>query len=383
MQPGGFFADALRSLMFDTPCNAEAAGSGLSADAPIDAGLGPIFYYVIKNSNLQSRLDPEMKFKASDLTARFQSEEQFNNVGAVVDLLAVNSIDPVLLKGVAFATRYYPEPHQRIMGDIDLLIPPDSISTAEGALLRDGFRKLDSTAKLDYDRHIHSAPLFHPDRKLWVELHRHLLPATFSPSEEAPLNLSTLDHEIETCHFESRAVKRFRPEFELIYLAAGWCRDLTHGFGHPGLQRSLVDCTLILKNRQAQMDWARLLHWSERTLSGSCLYVLLSVLKRLDVFDDRDNVCAALGSAQHYINAITLRIMLDRVEKHIVQFVPMGRLTSASAQSRLFSALIHKRSAWRNLLRAPGATLFPRDDTAGHAFRYHAARMRRLLRRRP
>lgn len=367
--------------MSGTPCN--AASSALSARAPIDAGLGPIFYHVIKNSQLESRLDPEMKFKASDLTARFQSEEQFKNVAAIVDLLAANSIDPVLLKGVAFATRYYPEPHQRIMSDIDLLIPPDSISAAEGVLLRDGFRKLDSSTKLDYDRHIHSAPLFHRDRKLWVELHRRLLPAAFPPSEEAPLNLSTLDDEIETCQFETRAVKRFRPEFELIYLAAGWCRDLTHGFGHPGLQRSLVDCTLILKARQAQMDWPRLLHWSEGTLSGSCLYFLLSVLKRLGVFDDRDNVCAALGSAQHHINALSLRIMLDRVEKHIVRFVPLGRLTSGSAQSRLFATLLDKRSAWHNLLRAPGATLFPRDNSDGHALSYHAGRMRRLFRRRP
>jgi len=382
LQSTSHIAEALTSLMTGAQFNADISVTAQDIDDFVRSGLGPIFYRVLKRSERLAEIDTDMKLKASDLTSRAISAEQFINVGTVIELLQSNDIDPVLLKGASFATRYYPEPHLRVMGDIDLLLPQDRISEAQNILMRKGFEKLEPVPGMDYETHIHSAPLFHPDRNFWVELHRSLLSETFSASQEMPLDLSTVDDEVESFDLGELHAKRFRTEFELVYLAAGWCSDLTHGFAKTGLQRSLFDCTLILKTGEDRLNWNDILKWSNATLLGASLYILLSFLKRIGVFADSDNHCEVLGRQQNYVNAVSLRLMHNRIERHLVRFGSYGRLASPFTTSNMFDALIRKNAAWRNLAAVPGNILFPRREPRRYELNYQVSRLQSALSRR-
>lgn len=379
MQSSSHISEALKSLMTGAQFNADLSVTDQDVEDLIRSGLGPIFYHVLSRSDRLAETDKEMKLKASDITSRVMAAEQFRNTEAVIEILQSIDIEPVLLKGASFATRYYPDAHLRIMGDVDLLLPPHRIEEAQDVLVRDGFKTSKPAARMDYETHIHSAPLFHPDRNLWVELHRRLLPDTFSASQETPLNLTSVDQEVVSTNLGELDVRCFRTEFELVYLAAGWCYDLKHGFGYPGLRRSLFDCTLVLKDSEGRLNWDDIIRWSKGTLLGASVYILLSFLKRIGVFADSDNYCEILGKQQSYVNAVSLRLMHRAIERHLVHFGGYGRLTSPLTTSNMFDALIRKHAAWRNLAAVPGNILFPRREPQRFSLNYQIGRLQRVL----
>lgn len=358
-------------------------GDDLSADVPIsaqeinsliDTGLGPIFYHLLARSGAASEIDKQMKLKSSDMTARVLTAEQFEGVNRVIDTLLTRDIDVVILKGTSFALNYYPEPHMRTMGDIDILLSPEKISAAEQALVDEGFQKTQGQPGFDYDKHIHSPPLFHPERKIWIELHRRLLPARFPSSQESPLNLHRAEKYIQETHVGPHVVHRFQLEFDLLYLANSWCFDLTGGL-HPGLRRGLVDCTLLLKSVELHFDWDTVLRWSKDTLAGACLYVLLSYLVRCDVYLDSDQICASLHRQQNYINSRSLDIIHHRIEKHLGTFDQSGSILTTNITTSVIDALIRKNAAWKNILAIPGSILFPRREPRRFRLGYQMGRL--------
>src|SRR5690606_33800605 len=53
------------------------------------------------------------------------------------------SLTPVLLKGPAFAARYYPEASQRPCSDLDVLVAPKEVPLARTVLLDLGYREVE------------------------------------------------------------------------------------------------------------------------------------------------------------------------------------------------------------------------------------------------
>jgi|GEM_PF-2352945 len=369
-----FFKEALRSLIADSKFSSNVSISELHIDAVVRSGLGPIFFHLLAGSGNLSEIDKQMKLKASDITARILTAEQFQNVARVIELLLSRDVDIIVLKGTSFALKYYPEPHLRTMGDIDLLLSPDKISSAEEALVNDGFEKSRTLAGVNYDEHIHSAPLFHPDRKIWIELHRRILPAHFPASQENPLNLKQLEKHLEDAQVGPQVVRRFRPEFELFYLASSWCFDLTNGV-NPGLRRGLVDCALLLKSAAKRFDWDSILRWSKNTLAGASLYILLSYLVRCSVYNDGEKICNALRCQQNFVNSKSLELIHRRLEKHLVGFEEFGPLFTSNVTTSLMDALIRKNAAWKNLLAIPGSIMFPRREPRRFQLRYQLGRL--------
>lgn len=368
--------------MNDSDFSDEIPMSAQNIDSVINSGLGPFFNYLLTRSGIASGIDRQLKLKASDITARILTTEQFQNITAVLDSLRCNDVevDIVILKGVSFALNYYPEPHLRTMADVDLLLLPEKIDACEQALINTGFQKQQPRPGFDYDKHIHSAPLFHPERKVWIELHRRLLPGHFSSSQESPLNLDAIERNTQEFQLGPHLVHRFRPEFELLYLANGWCFDLTRAI-RPGLRRGLVDCTMLLRRAESDMDWDTVLHWSKDTLAGACLYVLLSYLVRSGVYIDNKKICDSLNRQQRYVDSNTLRIMHGRIEKHLVLFQDFGPVLTSRVTASLFDALLRKNAAWKNILSIPGSILFPRREPRRFEIRYQLDRVRNVLKR--
>ena len=95
----------------------------------------------------------------------------------ILGLFQANGIPVVLLKGAAvFADGLYADPGDRLMSDMDLLVPATRIRDAERLLMMEGYVD-DPTNVSPYDtwpgksRHSHIPGLLHLKKKITIELH--------------------------------------------------------------------------------------------------------------------------------------------------------------------------------------------------------------------
>ena len=109
--------------------------------------------------------------------------------------LAPLGIEPILLKGSAFAFAGLPAGLGRLVGDLDILVPRDRLDDAEAALLEAGFEwvKADEYSQAYYRRWMHELPpLVHRDRGSMIDVHHAILPLTArrTPDAEALIEAS-------------------------------------------------------------------------------------------------------------------------------------------------------------------------------------------------
>ena len=143
-----------------------------------EAGLGPLLWSVSKK-DLKTGESPSCRdLKAADLTARLINHIQLETLGEI--LARCKGLFPpiTLLKGSSTGSELYPEPHLRIMRDLDLLVDPKDQPKLESILLEMGFRQQSTNSHEFYAAHHHSMPFYHRERDVWVEVHRGLFPPT-------------------------------------------------------------------------------------------------------------------------------------------------------------------------------------------------------------
>jgi hypothetical protein len=92
---------------------------------------------------------------------------------------------PVLfLKGAAGLLRGLYRPEERVLTDIDILIPPDAYDSAVAVLTRNGYTSAKTTVP---DFHHHATPFIHKDRVGEVEIH-------FEPYDLSMLSRPAMEH---------------------------------------------------------------------------------------------------------------------------------------------------------------------------------------------
>lgn len=92
-----------------------------------------------------------------------------------VRILNAEGIEPLLLKGAAYmAGEVFPDPGGRLMRDLDLMAPSESVEACMRALRLAGYRKLPLGKKMPNDHH-HEPPVGRPEDMACVEIHTNLL----------------------------------------------------------------------------------------------------------------------------------------------------------------------------------------------------------------
>jgi hypothetical protein len=103
--------------------------------------------------------------------------------------LAPLGIPVVLLKGNAFHAAGLAASTGRFVGDLDILVPRDSLEAVEAALLAAGWERLkeaDGYDDLYYRRWMHELPpLIHRTRDRMIDVHHTILPMTARPRPDA------------------------------------------------------------------------------------------------------------------------------------------------------------------------------------------------------
>lgn len=178
---------------------------------------------------LPSRLDREL-----DLREMARDVDHAAHLGLLARIdraLADADISAVVLKGAAFAARYYPRPSARATSDVDLLVAEADLDAAGAALARIGYIAAEGPEEERFRREHHHLHFSHPDA-LPLELHFHAYRGFGQVLPSEPLVLRRRPF----AQLAAGAVGVLAPEDELVFLAVhaaahrferlGWLYDL-------------------------------------------------------------------------------------------------------------------------------------------------------------
>jgi hypothetical protein len=342
-----------------------------------DAGLAPLLYLAVQNELDQLSATRRDALKSADLTAQVRHGNLVDTATEVIDTCNQLQTPVTLLKGISISDQHYPAAHLRPMGDIDLLISTQNYAEVEAALLARGYvsRHHHPMGENPY----HGVPLQHPKTRVWVELHTGLFPHT-APLQKrgtfSPLNLA--GQSIESS-FHGRSVRRLTDEFQLVYTASFWMRDLSLQKVHPSFVPPLFDAVYLLKGSRRTFDWNGIFDWLDNELAIASLYVVLSYIARRRLHEIPPGVLSRLLCGQKIVGAIELRVIHAILDRYLI---------GGKAFTRLFQSwhvlhnLLAPGSSSTKLLLLPWNIVFPSlNSDVRYSVRYQLERIKRVLRR--
>lgn len=311
-------------------------------------GLGPLLWHLSPPGGLALGERGEARLHGAELTSRALTHGLLAEVREVLALLREAGVAPTLLKGLSYATRYYPAPHLRTLGDVDLLLREVEIPVAEEVLRGIGFAATDAPIP----GHHHTPPLHHAEKRIWIELHRALRPPGSPAASASPLDPESVERERRSGDLSGAAVSFLSPECELALIADGWCHDLKTRFGLPGLQRPLFDAAYMLR-ATADLDWERVMGWARDSYLGASLAVLLTSLERHRAFHGPTDVPRRIVASQTFVRGGTLRAVHRLIDRYVLGPRLPGPIATPGSVMRTLDALLAPRPAWRNALAVP------------------------------
>lgn len=285
--------------------------------------------------------------QGADLTARIIAGEQGDAMDDIVRVCEPHAPPLTLLKGISMGDQYYPEPHLRLMGDIDILIDEGSIPSVESLLLQSGYLRDSEYLPAFYDTHHHTTPLFHPGRCVWVEIHRGLFPSSSPVGADTIFGLEHINAELRPSVFRGRRVNRLSDELQVVYLASHW----VFGFRRVRGMVGMLDVIRLLTNARS-LRWGRILEWLEgSSVAATSLYLLLSYLSRHRLVDIDPQILRALRARQRSFGGVNLRMLHAVIDRYVVSGRPFGHLMSARNFDIVWRNLSSPRRPSHNLLQ--------------------------------
>jgi Uncharacterised nucleotidyltransferase len=283
---------------------------------------------------------------AADLTTRIINDIQFETLCEILtrckDLLS-----PItLIKGSSTGSELYPQPHLRVMRDLDLLVDPKEQSILESILLEMGFRQRSINSHEYYTTHHHSMPFYHRGKDVWVEVHRGLFPPGHKLAKLPVFSPGNIAAESRLSSLKEIPVMRLSPELQIVYTASHWVLDLM-GLKREGGLFGLLDIIYLLGRAQEDIRWNLILNWVQDSVAGTNLYLVLSYLCQNDIIDLDREILAKLFVRQRSFGRVNLKI----AHFLITQYVVTGKIPIAPGKvALLWESLLLDQDATRNLV---------------------------------
>jgi len=253
----------------------------------------------------------------------FSNQARLAKLVQVSNVLAEAGVEVIVLKGVALAYGFYPNPGVRPMDDLDILVRPAQTAMAVDVLIR----------------HDWSAPVPDPVTHLIVingtefldpagdrlDLHAHLLPVGLRSDRDALRWQRAV-----TIDAEGVSIQTLDATDQLLQVCI-------HGaLSVPPAIRWVADAMAILERDSAAIDWPRLVADAEEEGYGPTLEDRLRVL--VDLFD------APIPAAVLSGMAATKRPMAARISYRL----------STGPQVFLVGGLLQRRAEFGRWKRGPG-----------------------------
>ncbi len=256
-------------------------------------GIASIAYYHMQN--IQARIPvPENildQLKGAYYATTAKNTYLYKELSAILDAFHENSIDLIVLKGMALAKTVYSDIGLRQIGDIDLLVKREYLSHAEQIMSDLGYI-VDEKRPLEWIReNFHHICFIHPGKNIKVEIHWHI---TY---KSHPVSNFTFDSDfIRRCWERALTIEIFdkkvqvlSPEDLLIHLSLHFIkhRFLSPEWGYKrcfiskGSLIQLYDIALVLKYYRGNINWERVHHEIREYKSDHMLYAALFLVKEI------------------------------------------------------------------------------------------------------
>ncbi len=191
--------------------------------------------------------------------------EHFNRLG----------VRPLLLKGARRLAEAVTDANlgERLMGDLDLLIPAARLADCAAAMLALGFRPTPG----DHAYHHHLAPYLHPTEPLVVELHE----GAVMPPWQALVPTDPLWAVAEPLQAEGREFLKLPPtETALHAIVHAQLQDRAVSHWTPSL-RHVLDLVELRHHQEQAIDWGGIGARFTRLGQGAALSAYLRLAERL------------------------------------------------------------------------------------------------------
>ena len=247
-----------------------------------DEGVLFLFFYYIKQFNLQNLLPPDV---FDVLSGRYYENLRKNMIACTVlkpvfDALNKQAVPFIVLKGIGLAERVYPGFGIRGMSDADLLVKKDDMYRVDAALASMGYAASDSSvaqalnnpvgylASLDYRKNDGSLP----------NLHIHWHPV--NTSVPAFMFAGQVDQDrlwelAIPATVANATVRILCPEHQLIYLCEHALR-INHSFDRLIL---MYDIFFVVKSYQGEVNWDFVVDEARRFNVSTLVFLSLSIVR--------------------------------------------------------------------------------------------------------
>jgi len=273
--------------------------------------------------------------EGADLTARVNAEEQQSALAEIIVACEGRTPTLTLLKGMSICTQHYPEPHLRPMRDIDILVDQSAVPVVEALLRQLGYYQPAAYPPEWLAGSHHIAPLFHPGKAIWVEVHRALFSADSEVSSDRVFGPGCLRSEVSSSECQGRPVNRLSDELQFVYIATHWALELRR----VGGMIAMLDLIYLLRNASA-LRWERIFDWLNGSVASTYVYLLISYLDRHKLIDIEPSILRELFTRQRSFGRTNLAILHALLDRYALD-------------GREFSWLVNTRNVdrvWRSLL---------------------------------
>jgi hypothetical protein len=301
----------------------------------IQSGLGPLMFRAVRRNPQNAANSHWSSLKAADLTARIVIGEHFQAAREIADACRASLPPLTLLKGISISEQCYPEPHLRLMRDIDLLVAKESLSTVASALHELGYQQLSNSAAR-YEKHHHLEPFFHQEKQVWVEAHHGLFSAERRAGSAKLFSRESVAAQSQPSRFQGTEVCRLSLELQLVYLASHWAQDFTRIGGLV----ALADAIYLLKHAGANFSWDWILTAVNRSIPATYLYLLLSYMVRYDLVKIAPEVIQELSLSQRSFGRLGVKTIHRMIDDYLVKATGFGPLLSERSAGIIWKTLI-------------------------------------------
>lgn len=321
----------------------------------IEGGVGPVLWRLTRDAPPSLALE----LQSAELTARLVIGGLLEATEDLLRAAGTNAQEIILLKGIATADAHYPEPHLRVMGDIDLLAPPHLYKSLQSLLLQLGYEQTSELPEEFYATHHHAMPFYHPSKHLWIEVHHGLFPPLSTLAREPCFAPSTVIAQSIPYVFRGIPARRLDEELHLIYVCSHWGSTLN-------LERGLIPIldVLYLLRTNPSLDWDRVKQRAGQ--GGACRYLslVLGYLLSHDLVALPPEVTRWVDKNNDDVGRFNTRLLRRVIDHFLVLRRPGGRFYTEPNLSTVWNTLLQGGPAYANLLQVPLALLFPphRDD---------------------
>jgi hypothetical protein len=349
----------------------------------MEAGLAPLLYRAAQYTIEQAPAEWRNALKAADLTAQVLYGNVCDATSEIIDACRERGVRVTLLKGVSIGDQYYPAAHLRPMGDIDLLVAEGDRAWVESMMLRRGYSPMSNFEA--GEEAPHGAPLFHRDRRVWVEIHTALFPRGERLLRNGLFSVPQIASQTVASTFQGRPVYRLTGEMQLVYIASYWIRDLSNNAFHPSFVAPLLDAVYLLKVSGQVLDWGGLLEWLDNDIATASLYVMLFYLSAHGLDQSATPSLSRLASSQDIVGAPERRIICRMIDANLIGGRPfLGQFGQRHPMIALtvLNSMLAPGSHVGKVLSLPWDIVFPPQIPERYSIEYQRQRVTRLLRRR-